>query len=396
MYLADFMHERGPMTQTAPVSTNVRTETERDVVVTIGALSREDQAAVREAAKDAALDVVMAPATPDASGMLAAGRRARAIVIDLDGPTAARVLRAARSDALLADVPVVGLARTPTDLSFAELLDAGGDDAVASGSPDALVSRLRALPSARQRVHVGTRTAIVAAPNAASRNVLARSLREVGYSVQFAADADELHVAWETRAPDLVVVDAGLPPSGGAREVVAARAVGRDTPAVVVAPPRLARETRAALAGSPRTAVLDAFSPPDGVVFLSNEISAGVRSDQRAAPRLLYGTRVWVRRAGTDGDCVGFSYTVSEGGIFVRTLAPFAREEELWIELFPPRCSRRVRLAASIRWTRRFGRADDATAPAGIGLKIEGGMPGDAERYRDGCRALAVELGYER
>lgn len=384
------------MTQFVAVATPLRAEPDRDVVVCLGPLGRENSAALREAANDAALDVIASPAVPDAAAAIAMGRRPRALVLDLDGPTAARALRAVRADPVLADVPVVAVARSLSDLSFAELLDAGGDDAVPSGTPDALLARLRALPSARTRVHGSARLALVAGPSPAARNVLARSLREVGYSVQFAADADELQCAWSMRAPDLVVVDSALPPNGGAREILAARAEGHMSPVVVVAPPRLAKATREALAGASRTAVLDAFSPPDGVVFLSNEISSGVGTDKRAAPRLLYGTRVWVRRAGADADCIGFSYTVSEGGVFVRTLAPFERGEELWIELIPPRSSRRVRLAASVRWTRRFGRADDATAPAGIGLQVEGGMPGDVQRHQDGCRALAAELGYDR
>ena len=384
------------MTDTTTTSGPSATTTNAGVLQPIGDIGRDALRALGDAASAAGLDLAPPEPAVGLAAHLASSCRTRALVVDLDAPGAASALRAVRSAPEHAGLPVLAIAAPVTDLTFAELFESGGDDVVARGDEADLVPRLRALSSSHGAT-TSTLTrglALVAAGDAAARTTIARGLRSVGYDIHFAADGDELHVAWAMRAPALVVIDASLPPSGGARELRIAREDGRTAPCVVTAAPRFAAETRATLAGCPRTIVHDAFSTPDGVVFLANEVCAGDFADHRAAPRLLYGTRVWVRRAGAERDVVGYTYTVSEGGVFVRTLAALSRDEEVWLELFPPRTSRRVRLAATVRWTRRFGRVGEATSPAGMGLRIDGGLPGDLERHANGCRALAGELGY--
>jgi Tfp pilus assembly protein PilZ len=99
---------------------------------------------------------------------------------------------------------------------------------------------------------------------------------------------------------------------------------------------------------------------------------------------VLYGTAVAFRAAGREQDEIGFSYNVSAGGVYVRTLAPLDAGQELWLEMWPPRSERRVRLAGTVAWKRPFGPSEGATVPAGFGVKITEGLAGDLERWRGG------------
>jgi hypothetical protein len=48
----------------------------------------------------------------------------------------------------------------------------------------------------------------------------------------------------------------------------------------------------------------------------------------------------------------------------------------------------RVWLAATVVWARGFGPRSRAISPPGMGLRIDGGLPGEWELFQQGCRAL--------
>ena len=128
------------------------------------------------------------------------------------------------------------------------------------------------------------------------------------------------------------------------------------------------KTVRAALDGIGGVGVIDAFAPPENVLFASNELKGGAVNNRRS-PRILYGTTVAFRGAGREKDDFGFSYNISEGGLYVRTLAP-PEDDEVWIEMCPPRSERRVRLVGKVAWRRRFNHNENATVPPGFGLSI--------------------------
>jgi Tfp pilus assembly protein PilZ len=148
----------------------------------------------------------------------------------------------------------------------------------------------------------------------------------------------------------------------------------------------------AAAADVPRTVVVDGYAPPENVLYRANELVARPGPDQRAAQRLLYGTAVSFRGAGRDEDDIGFSYNVSAGGVYVRTLAPLEPGQEVWLDMWAPRSQRRVRLAGTVAWRRVFGGSEKATVPPGFGVKIVDGLAGDLGRWREGCEAFAKDM----
>jgi Tfp pilus assembly protein PilZ len=148
----------------------------------------------------------------------------------------------------------------------------------------------------------------------------------------------------------------------------------------------------AAARGVARVSVGDGFAPPENVLFLANELLAQRGVDQRASARLLYGTSVTFRAAGRDEDEIGFSYNISAGGLYVRTLAPLEPNQDVWLELWAPRSERRVRLAGTVAWRRPFGANERATVPAGFGVRITDGLAGDLDRWREGYESLSESL----
>jgi Tfp pilus assembly protein PilZ len=106
----------------------------------------------------------------------------------------------------------------------------------------------------------------------------------------------------------------------------------------------------------------------------------------------LYGTKVAFRGEGRDVDDFGFSYNVSEGGLYVRTLAP-PTEDQVWVELRPPRADRRVRLEGQVVWRRGFGPSGNATVPPGFGVRITDGTRRNMQAWIDGYKGFAAAMG---
>lgn len=144
---------------------------------------------------------------------------------------------------------------------------------------------------------------------------------------------------------------------------------------------------------SVRMAVHDAFASPSSLLFVVNELLNQDAKDARKSERLLYSTAIRFRPAGRgrQTEDLGCCYNISEGGLYVRTLAPPEPWTELWLEFTPPRSDRIVHLEATAVWTRAYGPAGKATAPSGFGVQLVGGSAADVERYTLGCKALVEE-----
>lgn len=297
-----------------------------------------------------------------------------------------------RSQLRHALVPIITLASTVDELAFAEIFSAGGDDVVGLGDWDKLITRLRRLPKApwERAAQKEQRVALIAATERSRRIVLARVLGNAGYSIQFAVTLEDAEAFAKESPPRVVVIDAEL---DSAMDLVARLAPAHEqTLWIITAPPRRIRECKSRLAGLPNASLTDGYAPPENVVFLANELGGGRGVDKRASRRLLYGTLVRFRSAGRDSDDLGLSYNISQGGIYVRSLAP-PIEDTVWLELTPPRTERRVRLEGVVAWRRGYGPSDTATVPPGFGVRITDASRADIKAWEDGYQALAELLG---
>lgn len=326
-----------------------------------------------------------------------------AFVLKMDAQGAAQAAARIRANELLVGVPLFGVARERNDVAFGELFSWGGDDLIGLESPQPIVRRLRPLvrePAARrvsksQEMRAARGVAVVVSADAAWRTVMGRVLHtKGGFAVRFVANPNDLVKECAAAGVVLVVGVDDLPPRGAADAIAKTRAAGSNAAWIVVAPPKRLRAAHAATlgAGMARVSIADSFAPPENALFLANELITPRGVDKRASARLLYGETVAFRAAGRDEDETGFSYNVSAAGVYVRTLAPLDAGQEVWLDLWPPRSERRVRLAGTVAWTRPFEPSEHATVPPGFGVKITDGLAGDLQRWREGYDLLAENL----
>jgi len=364
----------------------------RGPVLVSGVPSPSALADVTRAADQARLGVSVATTSREVDRWLEA-HHPSAIVVDAVGQAAEQACLHLRYNPMLANVPILGLVDTVSDLAFEEMFGWGADDLTLRGNEHMMARRLRQvalagdIPRSRQRG-----VAVVADPDRRRRVLTARVLRNAGWGVTFALDAAEAIREASHTAVELVVSASALEPAEGESLAGRARKAGVVAPWVVAIAPKEAARIRAATAGLSHVAVYDAFGPPENVLFVANELMRRGVPDGRASARLLYGTTVHFRAAGAESDEMGYCYNVSGGGVYVRTLAPLARGSDAWLEMRPPRCDRRVRLEGKVVWTRGFGPNDAATVPPGFGVQISGGSINDLERYARGYNAFAAEM----
>jgi ActR/RegA family two-component response regulator/Tfp pilus assembly protein PilZ len=319
-----------------------------------------------------------------------------AILLRLDAPGAARACAHLRSQARLAQVPLFGIADELSDLAFTELFVWGGDDLVGLASAQPLTRRLRALRGGGERVagkaSAEKPQAVVAGQDATWRSVMGRALYNGGFAVRFAVSVEGLLSEALNEGASVAVVADDLEADGGLSVLSTVRLRGSKAACVLVAPPKRMAAATAAVRPLGHMSVADGFAPPENVLFLVNELLAARGVDKRASARLLYGTTVAFRAAGRDADEIGFSYNVSAGGLYIRTLAPLEPGQEAWLEMWPPRSERRVRLSGKVAWRRPFGNIGGATVPAGFGVTISEGLAGDFDRWRAGYEVFAKSL----
>jgi CheY-like chemotaxis protein len=231
---------------------------------------------------------------------------------------------------------------------------------------------------------------LIAESDKTRRTVVGRVLRNAGYSVMFAVTKQDAASFALQEEIALAVLNAELA-DDYTTTIDLARNAGSKANFIVCANPRDLKTIRASLEGVSGVGVIDAFAPPENVLFASNDLKGGAVNNRRSA-RILYGTTVAFRGAGREKDDYGFSYNISEGGLYVRTLAP-PEDDEVWIELAPPRSERRVRLVGKIAWRRHFNHNENATVPPGFGLSIIDGAKADLQTWNDAYGAISSALG---
>ena len=367
------------------------TQADRSLIL-VGAFRDDAMRCVRDAAATVGVASAVVGRCEEAPAALAAAVEPLAVVVQMDAEGAAQTFAHIRGQARLAQLPIFGVVPQRDDLAFTELFSWGGDDLLALTAPPALSRRLRPLvarPPSRAEAKPRERGALVAGADARWRSVMGRALYQGGFSVRFITSASDLAQESLAEGVRVVVIADDLGTGEPEAALATARARGSQAAWIVVAPPKRMAMLQASIEALGPVSVADGYAPPENVLFLTNELLSRRGVDQRASPRVLYGTTVAFRAAGRDEDEIGFSYNVSAGGVYVRTLAPLDAGQELWLEMWPPRSERRVRLAGTVAWKRAFGPSEGATVPAGFGVKLTDGLAGDLDRWREGYEVFA-------
>ena len=361
---------------------------EARALLALGRFRREERAALAVAAEQAAFQLHAVDSSDEASDWLSSHDAHAAL---LESEHSENIAVEARSSARHVRLPMLALSRNVTDLAFTDAFSWGADDVLPFGEIRPLLTRLRSLPrEAAEPPKTGRGNALVAEADRTRRTVVARVLRNAGYSLTFAVTAEDAASFAQHSELSLAVVNAELMPD--LRPVVErARAAGSAANFILCCAPRDLRNVREGLDGLSGVAAVDGFAAPENVLFASNELRAGGPNNRKSA-RMLYGTTVAFRGAGRERDDLGFTYNVSSGGLYVRTLAP-PDDDETWIELRPPRSDRLVRLVVKIAWRRRFNHNENATVPPGFGAQILDGARADVDAWIGGYQAMSAALG---
>ena len=347
---------------------------------------------LRRVASESSLGLVHKTNVQSAAAWLESTRPA-AVLVDLRAVVALDLFSTLRRAPRWADVPMIGLTQTLTEIAFAETFWAGGDDLVRPCDSTQLVARLRAT---KRGAGTGTPpargSAVVGGAEPAFRVAAGRVLQGAGYDVEFALTAEEVEAGARKPGTQIVVTSEALPQGSSMTLLESLRASGCDVPFVISVPVRHIARAQVQVRKLSHVELCDSFSAPDELLFLANSLVAAPMRSRRVAPRLPFGTMVRVRPAGGEDDIVGFSHNVSQKGLFVRSLYPFAPGDAVWLEIVPPRGERRVRLSAQVMWHRPFGPLGPALSPTGSGFQITGGLPGELELWERGVHDLTHTL----
>lgn len=336
-------------------------------------------------ASDLALGFVHRPSLDSVASWLSSQNPA-VVLVDLDEAGGLGQLSAIRKITQWAHIPLVGLSRDPTELVFAEAFWAGADDVVSPLDTRQLVARLRGARRAPPpKPAPARRRAIVAGLDPTFRATVGRALQGGGYEIVPARSFDAVVDGAIDGRTELVVTSCDLPGGPAIQALEAVRAAGCNVPFVISVASRFMARTRQLSRKATNVALCDAAAAPDELLVTANDLLLAPHAQRRAERRLSYGTRVWIRPAGGQRDVVAYTHNVSERGLFARSLFPFVPGDAAWIEVTPPRCSRRVRLLGQVIWHRPFG----PIGPAGTGFRITEGLADELKIYEDGCRALA-------
>ncbi len=360
-------------------------------VLAFGGFRRTERIDLHVLAQEAGVEVHFVDTTDDVAQWLESNTP-RAMLVEDTKEDASRVCQVLRSRVERATVPIISVAKELSDLSFEEVFSWGGDDAVDLESVRPLLTRLRSLPAEVIPPCPSLKgQAVVADPDRDRRLVRARVLRNAGYAVSFSLSAAEALELSRREQARVLVLDAEVEDADSALDNFGKNEVAN---LVLLCAPKNVATLSERFAGASNVAVSDSYAPPENVLFIVNELMNGGASNKRASRRLLYGTQVIFRGEGRALTDVGFTYNISEGGMYVRSLAP-PQEDLVWLELQAPRADRRVQLEGQVVWRRPFGHNERATVPAGFGVRIvdatKRNLAAWVSGYREFCSAMGLE-----
>ncbi|HEY6815088.1 MAG TPA: hypothetical protein VI168_06075 [Croceibacterium sp.] len=337
-------------------------------------------------AENAGLELVSFGAPYEAAAWLERNEP-HAVVLDLRVAGVNDICREVRSKRQLCGVPIIALTRQIADGEAARFYAVGVDDVLPLDANAQLLARLRQVSqqSLAPPPHQGI--AIVADPEAHRGDIFGRVFMNAGYDIKYALDDRSLILADVASKAQVIVVSSKL---GDPRSLIeTARADGSAAVWVVVVPRRELEALGQRLAGLEGVAVIARDAPPTDSLFFANELRLPPGARQRKGERRLYGTQVRFRAVGGVDTDFGFSYNVSDAGMYVRTLAPPAAAR-VWLEVRPPHSSEWACLEAEVAWRRPFNTESAAAAvPPGFGVKLLSGLGQSLVAWKRAVRDLS-------
>jgi hypothetical protein len=292
-----------------------------------------------------------------------------------------RFVDAVRDEVQLFTLPVLACVAAPDAALFAAACLTGVDDVLVSGDVGGLSRRLSHLarPRSDQRPQANLGRVLVCTPDVVARRRIGRTLRQVGFEVEYASDLSGLR-ARGVAAP-LFAVAAGVASSD-----VEHRRAGIGDVARIDAVPVLFLDLDDEQARNGDAQIVDATGR---LLFFADERVKAEFKDRRGSNRKLYATVCSLREPGRNQVTFGVTYNISRDGMYIRTYDPPRPGTHLWLELDAPGSGVPLHLRCTAVWQRLPG-AGRGVIPPGFGLSLDRlSCPSDDYReFLEGYTAL--------
>lgn len=343
-------------------------------VVLVGEFRLEEQRSLFLSIDSGSTDVCFVRSTGEFQARLGVSNVAppRCVLVDMRLEDARDFISWMRSDVRLYAVPVIAMVDSAARQAFDDAYAAGADDVVARRRMNVVARRVEVAlrTQSATTLRAPAYSALVIGTNVKSRRLLGRTLRVAGYSPSFADSLEDASERIVRDNHDIAVIVHDNADVLGWELVESLRAATRyDLPVIVVSKDN-GKERDARLTTRHRAAFIGENAPVDNVIFAANEIIRPVQTRQRGSSRLLFGTLCSYRAEGQLAADHGYTYNVSRGGLYIRTMDAPAMGSKVSIELTPPYSNESVTLVARVQWTRSFTDGHGGPSPAGFGVEI--------------------------
>jgi uncharacterized protein (TIGR02266 family) len=212
---------------------------------------------------------------------------------------------------------------------------------------------------------------------------LRKLFEQAGYDVLTASDGEEaLRKAMQSMpALDLALVDLLMPKLTGFEVIESIRQTehGKLLPVVAMTSLYRKEDYLEMLRRLNASGYLDKSMPPEEILFYITNLLYPRERNARKHPRIVAHFLVSYRAGSSSFQ--GYVYTVSEGGMFIRTTRPLEMGEALEVAFVLPGSSARI-LAQGEVIHRQTAEKDFYLYPPGMGIRFTGIAPQDAALVR--------------
>ncbi len=296
-----------------------------------------------------------------------------------------------REEQSLFTVPILASVSAPDAEALEEAFRIGIDDYVVQGSTKQFRALLSTLTDEDSwgAVRAPAGKVILAHADRSERVRLGKVLRRNGYDTFFAANTNELENAVKSVDARAVVASAELP-EDNVIEVMGEVTdnMASPPPWVLIAPNKEVAQLASIAPASTQTSFFETGSDAEGLTFVMNEMLAPPPAGVRKSARILYNTPVQFRPEDGDTPFWGYSFNVSLGGLYVRSLAGLPLQTRTVVEFRPPHGRGLVVAIAQVVWTKKPGDTGGNASPPGMGIQFLDMWPADTAAFEAGYDIL--------